>query len=538
VYASRVLDGPLQEVLSREDVRLYRFSPALAPGALATLPFDLETPAPEIGAGSPIRRNGTFVNNEQVLPSIGLRDFRIQNPDVRRKHGLGEREGRPERDDMAARAFTFFGRSADYVTFKASFCTALGQIPIAPGRMLRAYEKNGRTCRDYEPIAPIANFFAFVSARYALKQDVWTGPNGVRVPLEIYYHPQHAFNIDLMMDAMKQSLTSFTRDFGPYQYSELRIMESPYASFAQSFAGTIPFTEKIGFARDPGEPDDPKRIDLATYVTIHEVAHQWFGHQIAPADVKGFNVLSEGLTEHAAASAYEEAFGWATARRLLEREAMEAYLTGRTGDADKEPPLALAEDEGYLVYSKANWVFWGLRHTMGAERVNAALRAFLAEFGSKGPPYPTTLELVAALRAEAGQQWQQLITDYFDRIVLWEPVLSEDSVRLSQSQDGWIADVRFSLHKVVASEETGQEVSVLTRGETINEWVEIGFYEKDPKETLGADPIWIEWVRVTAKDGAARIQLDKKPAYVALDPRRILIERNVTDNVVQASPQS
>ncbi len=532
--ATEIRRGPQKDPeLGDESVRLFRFSPALAPGASTQLSFDLVTPPPQIGDDSPILRNGTFVNGELLMPRIGLADFRLRDKDKRRKRGLAELERLPEREDMAARQFNFFGRNSDYVTFQASFCTAPDQIPIAPGRMVRSYEKDGRACRDYQPVEPIANFFAFVSARYAVKRDVWNGPNGERVPIEVFFHAPHAFNVDLMLDAMKKSLAAYTRAFGPYQYSDLRIMEFPYANFAQSFAGTIPFSENIGFIRDPGDPKDIKRIDLATYVTMHEIAHQWFGHQLVPGETKGFNVLSEGLTEHAAMSAYETAYGWATARRLVERRSMEGYLMSRATDSEDEPPLGLAEGQQYLDYNKSAWVFWGLRHTMGADRVNAALRRLLNQYGRKGPPYPTTLDLVAALRAEAGPEWAQLITDYFDRITLWELSLTADDVTLTQSGGGWTADVRFAADKLVASQETGEETSVLKQGEALNEWVEIGFYEKDPRETLGAEWMRIERVRVTAKDGRARIQLPRKPAYVLLDPRRILIERNVKDNVAE-----
>jgi ABC-2 type transport system permease protein len=531
--AAEVTEGEIYELVKNEDLRLYRFTPAMAAGAFTTLTFDVTTLAPTLGSDSPIRRNGTFVNHTQVLPTIGLQDFRLENKDKRRKLGLPVRERLPERDNAKARQNNFFDRGSDYVTFKASFCTAPGQTPIAPGEMIRAYEKDGRACRDYQPNEPIANFFAFVSADYAVKEETWSGPNGERIPLAIYYHAPHAFNVDLMLGAMKSSLTTYTRAFGPYQYTDIRIMEFPYASFAQSFAGTIPFSENIGFMRDPGDPADPKRIDLATYITMHEIGHQWFGHQIVPAETKGFNVLSEGITEHAAMVAYEEVFGWTKARRLVEKQAMEAYLTSRTFDTEDEPPLALAEGQQYLDYNKAAWVFWGLRQTMGAEKVNAALRRFLGDYGRKGPPYPTSLELVAALRAEAGPEWQQMITDYWDRIALWELLLAPEGVTVAEVEGGWTATVAFTVDKKIAAEETGKETSVSETGEALNEWVEIGFYDTDPKETLGADWIKLERVRVTTRDGKAQVALPRKPTHVVLDPRRYLIERNVKDNVAE-----
>ena len=45
----------------------------------------------------------------------------------------------------------------------------------------------------------------------------------------------------------------------------MRIMEFPrYAEFAQSFPGTVPYSEAIGFVLNI---DDEKDVDMAFYVT-------------------------------------------------------------------------------------------------------------------------------------------------------------------------------------------------------------------------------------------------------------------------------
>ncbi len=94
------------------------------------------------------------------------------------------------------------------------------------------------------------------------------------------------------MEGMKDALDYYSKHFHPYQYRQVRIMEFPrYASFAQSFANTIPFSEGIGFISKIDDPD--KDIDFVYYVTAHEVAHQWWGHQVMEAGVKGNAMLSE-----------------------------------------------------------------------------------------------------------------------------------------------------------------------------------------------------------------------------------------------------
>jgi len=232
-------------------------------------------------------------------------------------------------------------------------------------------------------------------------------------------------------------------------------------------------------------------------------------------------------------TAYENKLGWQKARKVLDQRAIQGYLLSRTRDADDEPPLALAENQQYLVYNKASWIFWGLKQYMGEEKMQGAIRKFLQDYGSKGPLYPTTKELTDYLRAAAGPDYQQLITDYWDRITFWELGFGDETVKVeAKSGGGYTVTLPIKLDKKIASEETGKETSVTEiDGEDLNEWVEIGFYDHDPKETHGDEWISLERVRLNKPEQTPSFDMDKKPSYVLLDPRRLLIERKVTDNV-------
>jgi len=525
------------DVLKDISGRFYTFDTPVPVGDTVRLDFSIEIKPPELGNASPIRRNGTFVNNGVLMPGLDVPDFRLVNQDRRRRAGLDELDRFPDRDDEEALQTNFFTASADYVDFEASVCTDKGQIPIAPGKLERIYEKDGRACRDYKAINPIALFFSYLSARYEVAEAMWDNPDGDDVALQIFYHGEHDYNVDLMLAAMKQSLDTYTQTFGPYQYSQVRIMEFPYNGFAQAFAGTIPFSENIGFVMDSGDPDDNTSVDTASFVTMHEIGHQWFGHQVLPARAKGFNVLSEGLTMSASQTAYEEAFGWQKARRLLEQRSITGYLTARTFDSNDEPPLAKATGQQYLDYEKANWVFWGLKHYIGEEEMQGAIRKFVTDFGSKGPPYPTTANLVDYLREAAGEEYQQLITDYWDRIVFWDLKILPDTLNAEASDDG-VYTVSFILRtdKRIASEENGKETSVDEMDlEEFAEWIEIGFYDQDPADTLGDEWLKLERIHITELQTELSFELDTEPSFVMLDPRRLLIERNVTDNAREVS---
>ena len=94
--------------------------------------------------------------------------------------------------------------------------------------------------------SPILNFYSFLSARYEVKRDTWNG-----VAIEVLYHPGHTYNVERMIQAVKDSLEYYTKNFGPYQHRQVRILEFPgYADFAQSFPSTIPYSETLGFVAD------------------------------------------------------------------------------------------------------------------------------------------------------------------------------------------------------------------------------------------------------------------------------------------------
>ncbi|MEO9969058.1 MAG: M1 family aminopeptidase [Hyphomonadaceae bacterium] len=532
---NQTMDGAAD--LAEVNSRFYEFDTPVPEGARVRLDYVVEIAPPELGNGSPIRKNGTFVNNGQMMPSLDIPDFRLVNQDRRRRAGLEDYEPFADRDDEDALLTNFFSASSDYVDFEAKVCTDKGQIPIAPGKLVRRYEEGGRACSDYKATNPIAMFFSFLSARYEVASDVWENPDGEDIDLEIFYHGAHNYNIDLMLAAMRQSLDTYTETYGPYQYSQVRIMEFPYSGFAQAFAGTIPFSENIGFVMDRGDPEDNTSVDTASFVTMHEIGHQWFGHQILPARVKGFNVLSEGLTMNASQTAYEDAFGWQKARRFLEQRSINGYLAGRTFDSNDEPALARATGQQYLDYEKANWVFWGLKHYMGEEAMQGAIRDFVTDFGSKGPPYPTTADLTDYLRDAADDKYHQLIEDYWERIVFWDLKFVADSVRVEASDDGtYTASFTARVDKRIASEETGKETSVDEMDdELLDEWVEIGFYDVDPDDTLGDEWFKLERVNITELETELSFELDTEPTFIMLDPRRLLIERNASDNKTAVS---
>lgn len=538
-------DGDSVADIRDYDVRLFRFDPPLADGERTEVNYEVFYHAPRLADGSNISKNGTFLNNygggARVVPIFGPPDLSIQSSNKRRKLGLDERPKWPEptAEGSDLNLFGLLTGPADLIDLEARVCTDGSQIPIAPGNFIR--EENdgeGRRCHTYKTDQRISNFFSMLSGEYAITEDSWTSPSGKVVPIRIYHAEQHDYSVDTMIKATQFSLSHYTEHFSPYQYDYVRILEVPFIGFAQAYAGTIPYAEQ-GFIMDSGDADDIKTLDNALWTTMHEMGHQWFGHQIIPGYSRGFNVLSEGLTSYAALDAYEEYYGWDKARFALEKGTIDNLIAMSMFDSEKGVPLAVARDQQYLVYQKADWVLWSLKNYIGPQNMRDAMKGFLADYGLKGPPYPTTKTLTNVLREAAGPDFDQLITDQWDRVVWWKYSFDGDGPSMVQTADGkWQVTFTLKTDKDIQTEdmETAESWADM-EGEVLNEPLEIGVYSDEPKK------LWSTWskldtLRVTEGQQTITIEVDEKPTHIAIDPRRLMLERNIDDNVQSISESS
>lgn len=296
-YRTLTVAGVDRPSLADTDVGLYTFdlpSP-LDPGASASIVFDLRFHDEGFKSGGnrkDIVENGTFFNSFN-LPHIGY-ERRVELPldNDRKKYGLAPRDRLPDLHDEKARGSNLIASDADWVTFESTVSTSPDQIAVVPGYLVKEWTENGRRYFRYAMDSKILDFYSVVSARYAVKRDVWKNPLGAagaptpEVNLEVYYTPGHEYDVDEMIRGLKDTLTYDTAAFGPYQHRQARVLEFPrYRQFAQSFPNTIPWSESSGFISrvDPSKESD---VDVPYYGAGHELSHQWWAHQVIGADRK------------------------------------------------------------------------------------------------------------------------------------------------------------------------------------------------------------------------------------------------------------
>ena len=520
--------------------RIFTFDMPMQPGERRRLSFQTELRQhgfKNSGNITGISQNGSFLNNQDLSPLIGMdRSGSLQDRAKRRKYGLPAELRAPKLEDTAARQFSMLRKDSDWVNADITVSTDGDQTPMAPGYVLSDVTANGRRTAHFKTEAPINHFFSIQSAHYAVKRDTYKG-----VDLAVYYDAAHPWNVDRMIAALKTGLDYDQANFSPYQFRQARILEfpAPVGAFAQSFANTIPYSEDIGFLFKEGgsDKDAASRIDMVTYVTAHELGHQWWAHQVIGANAQGATMLDETFAQYSAIMAMEHLYGRDQIRKFLKYE-LDSYLKNRGGDPIGEQPLYRVENQGYIHYRKGSLVMYRLKDQLGEETVNRALRRLLKDYAFKPAPYPITLDFLKDLREEAGPDAakQQLITDLFQNITLYD--LKAKSAVATKRADGKY-EVTLTVQAGTTPGSTGKEYDdgqgrVIGRP-AMNEEVEVGLFAAEPgKGSFGAkDVIVLQRVRLGSGTQTLHFTVAKKPVFAGVDPYNTLIDRNSDDNVVK-----
>ncbi|WP_420126279.1 M1 family aminopeptidase [Longimicrobium sp.] len=463
--------------------------------------------------------NGTFLNESHLMPAIGLaRAFTLQDPEARRKYALPRAPGVPKLEDVAATANTTYGRG--WAKSDITVSTSADQTPLAPGNRVSDVVRGGRRTARFVSAVPIHPRFSIQSARYAEKHRRHAG-----VDLAVYYHPAHAWNVDRMLDAMAAALDYYQANFGPYPFDHARIVEFPgYLDFAQAFPGTIPYSEDVGFASDFSAPES---MDYVTYLTAHELAHQYWAHQVVGAEMEGRELLSETLAQYSAQMVVKKLRGEDYMRRYLRYE-LDRYLEGREYAAGAEPTLTRVDGQDHVTYRKGALAMYLLQRRMGEDAVNRALRTLLGRYRFAGAPYPRSLDLVAALRAEARTPEEQaLITDLFERLTLYHLQTTQPTA-VRRADGRWDVTVPVEAKKLYV-DSAGAETEV-----PLAERIEIGLFTAEPGRDA-FDPshvVLLERHPIRSGRQVLRFVTDKRPTHAGIDPYNYYIDRNSTDNVL------
>jgi ABC-2 type transport system permease protein len=528
---------------ARNAYSIYALDKPLAPGEVLILEFAAAHTSRGFRDGNELAQfayNGTFFGAE-FFPVVGYDPtLELDDPRRRREEHLGPLEELPVRGDPRHSLVNLFTPASDWITYHSVVSTSGDQIAIAPGYLAKQWEKNGRRFYEYGMGSThILDFFAYLSGRYAVRKETYGGIAGP-VSLEVYYDPAHAFNVDEMLSASREGLGYFEKNFSPYQFNQYRILEFPrYRSFAQSFPNTVPFSESIGFISRIVNPTD---VDLTRFVTAHELAHQWWGHQLIGGQVEGSNMMSETLAQYSAYMVMQQKYGKDYMHRVM-RHYLDEYLRGRAGEVRGERPLALVQRESYVWYQKGGQIMYTLADYVGEDKINLALHNFLMQHryanahnqtdaiqsetgaAAENQPYPDTRLLVAALREQTPPELQYLIDDGFNRIVLYD----NKAVSATSKKT---ADGKYAVTLSVEARKVQADANGLETPLPLDDFIDIGVFKGGKNEET---PLYMRRERINRERQTFTIVVDERPTRAGIDPYNKLIDRISEDNMIDVA---
>ncbi len=509
-------------VLNDKDLsyQIYKLDKSLKVGDSIQIEIDTKyiTKGFQNGRGNTnIVENGTFLNNFSVLPTMGYNpSYEIRDKHKRKKRKLPLKERMPKLEKHCTSHcmvnYLTDGKS-DYIPIETVISTSSDQIAVAPGSLIKKWKKKGRNYYKYKLDHISQNFLSFVSARYQVKTRKWNG-----IDLEVYYDKKHAVNTDMMLDAVERSLNYYITNYGPYYHKQCRVIEFPrYATFAQAFPGTMPYSESFGFIYNLEDKSENNVVDA---VIAHEMSHQWWAHQVVGAKMQGGTMLSESFAEYSSLMTMKSMTKDPMKMRKFLKYDHDRYLRGRSGEIESEQPLYKVENQQYIHYGKGSVILYALQDYIGEDKLNLALHNFLDAFKYKKPPYPTSYDFLKYLEPQVPDSLKYLITDWIKEITLYDNRLKEASYQ-KLDNGKYRVSIDVESYKIKA-DTIGRETRV-----KINDWIDIGvFSDKDEKHLMYQKRVKFDNDKLNFT-----FVVDSLPVKAAIDPRHILIDRIYGDNI-------
>ncbi|MEM6320243.1 MAG: M1 family aminopeptidase [Bacteroidota bacterium] len=528
-------DQPIDLVTDDEvmNFAIYAFETPLQPNDTFQFSFDMSNEAnTAFRVNSGVQTNGTFMNNF-IFPRFGYSSMsELSDDKVRKKYDLPHKERMAPPTDTSALKNTYISGDSDWIDFEATISTAPDQIAIAPGYLQREWEENGRKYYHYKMDSKMLNFYNFVSGTYAVKTDKWKDVN-----IEIYHHPSHTYNIDRFIKGLKKGLDYYTENYSPYQHRQIRIIEFPgyMGGFAQSFANTVPFSESAGFIASVDDSEEGG-VDYPFSITAHELAHQWWAHQVIGANVQGATLMSESLSEYSSLKVLEKEYGTTKMRTFL-KDALDKYLLGRTMEQKKEKPLMYNENQQYIHYQKGSLVLYAMSDYLGEEKFNQILSNYIDSVAFQEAPYTTSLEFVGMIEAATPDSLKYLIKDMFKTITLYNnKIRSAESEQLDNGNYKVTIDYYARKYRtnekgkrVYQDEGMAEFYELNERQDTIRslplaDYIEIGIFGEDD------EALYLQKHKIESIFGTIELEVSAEPKEVGIDPYNKLMDTQGDDN--------
>ena len=371
-----------------------------------------------------VRYSGVPV--EFVLPGFGIRTGFMATPDG------ATVAGQPE---VAASWFPVNDHPLDKASYSFAVTVPNGYEVVANGFLRGRDHRGHRTTWEWEAREPMASYLATIDIGY---WDVHQWQTGSGLP--VYDAVDSAITgglrevIDSSLARQGEILKLLSDAFGPYPFSTTGgIVDNQDDLFFALETQTRPVYSKYFWLDQNGNPVN------GDSVVVHELAHQWFGDDVALARWQDI-WLNEGFATYAEWLWAEHEFGVTPGEIFQEIydaiPANDPFWTVVIGD----PGVDLLFDGA--VYVRGAMTLQALRNEVGDDAFWAIIRGWAS---SKSRSNGTTPEFIALAEQVSGQQLDNLFAAWL--FTPTKPTLpSTLSVGLARQRAAtWLQDLQRRL---------------------------------------------------------------------------------------------
>lgn len=507
-------------LLSHDDyyeTYLFKFDEPLQTNDSVSLHFELKKELKGYEEDNSIVNNGSYINRMSSFePILGYTtSLEITNRIERQKRGL-----LPRVEELSTSSHIVSEDvKNEKVRFETIISTDSDQTALSSGTLIKEWSENERNYFHYKSKHKILPELGYFSAKYETKKTMHNG-----ISIEQYYDVKHDFNIEDIENSVKQTLDYCQENFGTYNFDHIRIAEVPahwpFGGFAHP--GMISMTEDRLYLSDVS---NAATFNLVAKRTIHEVAHQWWGHTLTAKPVAGGSLLIEGFAKYTEAVVLEKMYG-KRALFTLSENSRRRYFSGRSFASELEPPVYMVTSQGYISYGKALTVMMALRDLIGEQQVNNVLKTITDKHRNINKLDANSIEFLDELYKVTSQEHHMLIDDWFKKVITYDLGIEEGSYKE-------LANGTYEISVKVKA----KRFETLDTGEIkqvgINEPIKIGVFTTHPSNVKdNSSMLYYRSNIFDNEEAVLKIIVKELPKYISIDPFGTRSDENFTDNIL------
>lgn len=339
----------------------------------------------------------------------------------------------------------FFADFGDYDVTLRLPAEVKGKVAVTGAVVEEKAEEKGLRLRAR---AEDVHDFAFsFSPRFEVRRER-VAPKGI-APVEVllFLQPDHRLSRERYLRAAREGLALYGEWLFPYPYPVLSIVDPPTGSGAEAMEYPTLFTAGTSWLEPAASGEPP-------YLTLHELAHQWF-QGIVANDETGEAHLDEGLASWLSARAATRLFGTPHAvvepfgvpvtlplpRPLPEGDSQDALDQAAYAPSDPalRPTWAVLDEASMraAAYSRTALLLESVARTTGDPPLFAALKEYARRFAFR---HPSTADLLGVVGEVAGPEARDLLERAWSSAGAVDYAVALASTVAAEAPSGWIGD--------------------------------------------------------------------------------------------------